>query len=127
MEFIVNGLIPLSFYLSYDFCQNRTLPRVSDGLTAASMAVMTHRVRLYFFFFCRDGRVLVTYGGKEAGMGRAGRREGARGAQKQQQQYEDEEEPSVKFVMLNPSVHFDEVVQKVLLVVNLANLPWRYI
>lgn len=59
----------------------------------------------------RDGRVLVTYGGKSGGGNGAGTGGGGGGAQKQKQ-YE-EEEPSVKFLMLNPSVHFDEIVQKV--------------
>lgn len=64
----------------------------------------------------RDGRVLVTYGGKgEAEASGAGGKTTSAAAQKQKQkqQREDEEEPSVKFLMLNPSVHFDEIVQKV--------------
>ncbi|CAM9930443.1 unnamed protein product, partial [Laminaria digitata] len=64
----------------------------------------------------RDGRVLVTYGGKgeaEAGGARC-KTTGTTAAQKQKQkqQREEEEEPSVKFLMLNPAVHFDEIVQK---------------
>ncbi|CAM9951290.1 unnamed protein product, partial [Hapterophycus canaliculatus] len=66
----------------------------------------------------RDGRILVTYGGKEE----SGRRKGSstmknktqqqQQRQQQQQQEREEEEPSVKFLMLNPAVHFDEIVQK---------------
>ena len=70
-----------------------------------------------FFNTLRDGRVLVTYGGKgEAeASGARGKTTGTTAAQKQKQmqQREDDEVPSVKFLMLNPSVHFDEIVQKV--------------
>lgn len=59
----------------------------------------------------------MTYGGKgeaEAGGARC-KTTGTTAAQKQKQkqQREEEEEPSVKFLMLNPAVHFDEIVQKV--------------
>lgn len=71
-------------------------------------------VMKFFFHSFRDGRVLVTYGGKEGGGGNTGKGGGTLGVHKQQNQRgQDEEEPSVKFVMLNPSVHFDEIVQKV--------------
>lgn len=62
---------------------------------------------------------MVTYGGKgEAdASGSRGKTTSTTTAaapkQKQKQQREDEEEPSVKFLMLNPAVHFDEIVQKV--------------
>lgn len=64
----------------------------------------------------RDGRILVTYGGKgEAEAGGSGGKATSAAGQKQKlkQQREEEEEPSVKFLMLNPAVHFDEIVQKV--------------
>ncbi|CAM9799349.1 unnamed protein product, partial [Ectocarpus fasciculatus] len=64
----------------------------------------------------RDGRVLATFGGKE-GDGRSSSRGsvgggGGGGATAGQKTTQDEEEPSMKFLMLNPAVHFDEIVQK---------------
>ncbi|CAN0533508.1 unnamed protein product, partial [Ectocarpus sp. 12 AP-2014] len=64
----------------------------------------------------RDGRVLATFGGQEVG-GRSSSRDsvggsGGRGATAGKNTTQDEEEPSVKFLMLNPAVHFDEIVQK---------------
>ncbi|CAM9137770.1 unnamed protein product [Scytosiphon promiscuus] len=58
----------------------------------------------------RDGRILATYGGKEGGGGGRGI-SSVKNITKQQQQ-QDDEEPSVKFLMLNPAVHFDEIVKK---------------
>lgn len=70
------------------------------------------------FPFSRDGRVLVTYGG--GGAATAGGVDGSgSGAQTGRldhanpRKQEQEEEPSVKFLMLNPAVHFDEIVGKV--------------
>lgn len=63
--------------------------------------------------------MLVTYGGSFAAttggaddpgsVRKTGRRDPFPNPKKQ----ELKEEPSVKFLMLNPSVHFDEIVKKV--------------
>ena len=66
----------------------------------------------------RDGRVLVAYGGKRS----AGH---SRPPQHRQQQ--DDEEPSVKFLMLNPSVHFDEIVGKVKAVFHVTGATFVWI
>ncbi|CAM9502241.1 unnamed protein product, partial [Discosporangium mesarthrocarpum] len=50
----------------------------------------------------KDGRVLASYGSPRGGRSEAG----ARG------QPHDQEEPFLKFVMLNPAVHFEEIVRK---------------
>eukprot|EP00752_Nemacystus_decipiens_P010933 g9717.t1 len=89
-------------FVSKHFSALQTVEGFLDALTNAS----------------RDGRVLATYGGREAD-GSSARAAGAANANKQRgqpqqrgQQQQDEEEPSLKFLMLNPSVHFDEIVQK---------------
>ncbi len=81
----------------------------------------------------RDGRVLATYGGKEdghrssggGGVGAGGKGTGATTNGKHQwpsqQRQDGDEEPSLKFLMLNPAVHFDEIVEKVSL--ELSSVP----
>ena len=65
----------------------------------------------------RDGRVLVTYGGVVDGSEKGSEKwrnfHKQQPRHKEQKQEEVDEEPSLKFIMLNPSVHFDEIVQKV--------------
>eukprot|EP00903_Cladosiphon_okamuranus_P010493 g9925.t1 len=87
-------------FVSKHFSALQTVEGFLDALTNAS----------------RDGRVLATYGGKEEDSSSARSSGGVaqkhQHQHKQQQGQQDEEEPSLKFLMLNPSVHFDEIVQK---------------
>lgn len=52
--------------------------------------------------------MLVTYGGPVSEAEGSGR-----GSSGEHKRHQADEEPSLKFLMLNPSVHFDEIVKKV--------------